>query len=57
MSRSPSRRPAETGLAAQAQANTIENFKLVFDPKFMDTAIGRMDASDDSPRRQGRQTR
>jgi type I restriction enzyme R subunit len=37
---------ADTGLAAQAQANTIDNFRLVFDPKFMDTVIGRMDANE-----------
>ena len=37
---------SDTGLAAQAQANTLDNFRLVFDPKFMDTVIGRMDANE-----------
>ena len=36
----------DAGLAAQAQANTIENFALVFGPKFLDTVIGRMDANE-----------
>jgi type I restriction enzyme R subunit len=30
-------------LGAQARNNTIENFKLVFDPKFMSTIVTRMD--------------
>jgi type I restriction enzyme R subunit len=28
---------------AQAQGNTIENFRLVFDRLFMGTVVGRMD--------------
>lgn len=30
-------------VAAQAQNNTIENFRLVFDRMFMGTVVGRMD--------------
>ena len=33
-------------LAAQARNNTISNFRLVFEPKFMSTIIGRMDANE-----------
>lgn len=37
---------AADGLAAQARNNTLDNFRLVFDPKFIDTVITRMDAND-----------
>ncbi|MGB9112037.1 MAG: DEAD/DEAH box helicase family protein [Acidimicrobiales bacterium] len=30
-------------LASQARENTLDNFKLVFDPKFLSTIVGRMD--------------
>ncbi|MHB1510129.1 MAG: type I restriction endonuclease subunit R [Acidimicrobiales bacterium] len=33
-------------LTAQARNNTIENFKLVFDPKFMATIVTRMDSNE-----------
>jgi type I restriction enzyme R subunit len=33
-------------LAAQAQNNTIENFKLVFDPRFINTIVTRMDSNE-----------
>jgi type I restriction enzyme, R subunit len=33
-------------LAAQARNNTLANFRLVFEPKFMNTVIGRMDANE-----------
>ena len=33
-------------LTAQARNNTLDNFRLVFDPKFMGTVIGRMDANE-----------
>ena len=34
---------ADPEVAAQAQNNTIENFRLVFDRMFMGTVVGRMD--------------
>ena len=34
-------------LSAQAKSNRIENFRLVFERKFMQTIIGRMDANSD----------
>jgi len=37
---------ADPDLADQARNNTIDNFRLVFDPKFLDTVIGRMDANE-----------
>ena len=37
---------ADPDLAAQARNNTIDNFRLVFAPKFMGTVIGRMDANE-----------
>jgi type I restriction enzyme, R subunit len=33
-------------LAAQARNNTLDNFRLVFDPKFMSTIITRMDSNE-----------
>jgi type I restriction enzyme R subunit len=33
-------------LAAQARNNTIDNFRLVFDPKFMATIVTRMDSNE-----------
>jgi type I restriction enzyme R subunit len=36
---------ADTELVDQARSNTLENFRLVFDPKFMDTIVGRMDSN------------
>jgi len=33
-------------LAAQARNNTIDNFRLVFDPKFMSTVVTRMDSNE-----------
>lgn len=33
-------------VSAQAQNNTIENFRLVFDRMFMGTVVGRMDANE-----------
>jgi type I restriction enzyme R subunit len=37
---------ADPALAAQARNNSLDNFKLVFDPKFLDTVITRMDANE-----------
>lgn len=37
---------ADPELAAQAQRNTLENFRLVFDPKFLNTVVTRMDANE-----------
>ena len=37
---------ADPDLADQAKNNTLDNFRLVFDPKFMNTVIGRMDANE-----------
>jgi hypothetical protein len=37
---------ADPDLAAQARNNTLENFRLVFDPKFLNTIVTRMDAND-----------
>lgn len=31
---------------ARARANTFENFKLAFDPRFMNTVIGRVDMNE-----------
>jgi type I restriction enzyme R subunit len=36
---------ADHELADQAKNNSIENFKLVFDPKFINTIVTRMDAN------------
>ncbi len=36
---------ADQELSDQAQNNTIENFKLVFDRKFLQTIVTRMDAN------------
>ena len=33
-------------LSAQARNNTIDNFRLVFDPKFMSTIVTRMDSNE-----------
>ena len=37
---------ADPEVSAQAQNNTIENFRLVFDRRFMGTVVGRMDANE-----------
>jgi type I restriction enzyme R subunit len=37
---------ADRDVVAQAQANTIENFRLVFDERFLQTIIGRMDENE-----------
>jgi type I restriction enzyme, R subunit len=36
---------ADHELADQAKNNSIENFKLVFDPKFINTIVTRMDTN------------
>jgi type I restriction enzyme R subunit len=36
---------ADHELVDQAKNNSIENFKLVFDPKFINTIVTRMDAN------------
>jgi type I restriction enzyme R subunit len=33
--------------APQARSNTLDNFRLVFDRKFMNTIVSRMDANAD----------
>jgi type I restriction enzyme, R subunit len=38
---------ADGELADQAQNNTIDNFRLVFDKKFLQTIITRVDANDE----------
>jgi type I restriction-modification system DNA methylase subunit len=38
---------ADDELSDQAKSNRIENFRLVFERKFMPTIIGRMDANSD----------
>jgi len=37
---------ADGELAAQARSNTLDNFRLVFDPKFMSTVVTRMDSNE-----------
>ncbi|HRB03606.1 MAG TPA: type I restriction endonuclease [Ilumatobacteraceae bacterium] len=37
---------ANPGLADQARNNTLDNFRLVFDPLFLNTVVSRMDAND-----------
>jgi len=37
---------ADPDLAAQAANNTLDNFKLVFDPKFLNTIVTRMDSNE-----------
>ncbi len=37
---------ADPELAAQANNNTLDNFKLVFDPKFLNTIMTRMDSNE-----------
>ena len=37
---------ADPEVSAQAQNNSIENFRLVFDQRFMGTVVGRMDANE-----------
>jgi type I restriction enzyme R subunit len=37
---------ADEELAAQARNNTMDNFKLVFRPKFLTTVVTRMDANE-----------
>jgi type I restriction enzyme R subunit len=34
---------ADSEVTAQARNNTLENFRLVFDRRFLDTVVGRMD--------------
>ena len=38
---------ADDHLVAQAQANPIENFRLVFQPQFLKSIVGRMDDNED----------
>jgi type I restriction enzyme R subunit len=37
---------ADPEVSAQAQNNTIEHFRLVFDPRFMGTVVVRMDENE-----------
>ena len=37
---------ADGELATQARNNTLDNFRLVFDPKFMSTVVTRMDSNE-----------
>jgi type I restriction enzyme R subunit len=37
---------ADDDVMAQARANTFDNFRLAFDPKFLGTVIGRMDENE-----------
>jgi type I restriction enzyme R subunit len=37
---------ADDSVMAQARGNTFDNFRLVFDPKFLGTVIGRMDENE-----------
>ena len=37
---------ADDDLAAQARNNTLDNFRLVFDPKFLNTVVSRMDSNE-----------
>jgi type I restriction enzyme R subunit len=37
---------ADPELAAQARNNTLDNFRLVFDRRFLDTIVSRMDANE-----------
>jgi type I restriction enzyme R subunit len=37
---------ADSELVNQAQNNTMENFRLVFNPKFINTIVTRMDANE-----------
>jgi type I restriction enzyme R subunit len=37
---------ADREVVAQARGNTLENFRLAFDKRFMDTVIGRMDQNE-----------
>jgi type I restriction enzyme, R subunit len=37
---------ADPEVSAQAQNNSMENFRLVFDQRFMGTVVGRMDANE-----------
>jgi hypothetical protein len=37
---------ADTDLANQAENNTLDNFRLVFNPKFINTIVTRMDANE-----------
>jgi len=37
---------ADPELAAQARENSLENFRLVFDPKFMNTIVTRIDSNE-----------
>jgi type I restriction enzyme R subunit len=37
---------ADPEVSAQAQNNTVENFRLVFDRMFMGTVVGRMDGNE-----------
>jgi type I restriction enzyme R subunit len=38
---------ADVELADQAQSNSLDNFRLVFDKKFLQTIITRVDANDE----------
>jgi type I restriction enzyme, R subunit len=38
---------ADEALAAQARANDLENFRLVFDREFIDTVVKRMDSNEE----------
>jgi type I restriction-modification system DNA methylase subunit len=38
---------ADEALAAQASANDLENFRLVFDREFIDTVVRRMDTNEE----------
>jgi type I restriction enzyme R subunit len=38
---------ADDDVVAQAQGNTLENFRLAFDARFMKTIVGRMDQNDE----------
>lgn len=42
---------ADDHLVAQARANPIENFRLVFQPQFLKSIVGRMDDNEEIFRR------
>ncbi len=37
---------ADPEVVAQARSNTLENFRLVFDQRFLDTVVARMDENE-----------
>ena len=39
-------RDAYAEVVAQARSNTLENFRLVFDNRFLDTVVARMDENE-----------